>query len=333
MKSLNKKILFALALLIGAYTASYYVTLPHYEYQQPGPLPSTFDLFYKSRLSESIAKHARPGNEEKLVRYSPGKTPLAILYIHGYGASRAEGEYSVDRIASALKANTYYLRLPGHGTNNEDHRDTDYPEYLKVSEDSFLMMNQLGEKVVIVGTSMGGLIATYLASKYPDKIAGIVLLSPFYDYAPVAAKLFYLPGGKWIAALVNGKIRKSKPIGPGERLKEHYYEYWYKDQYLSALEHISDLRKLIAKDEVFEKVTCPTLLEYYYKDEKEQDVTASVPAMLEAYSKFGGKNPSPLNRKVAISDGNHVLASMHVETDKKLVESAAIEFLKQIMKK
>ncbi|MEO1224073.1 MAG: hypothetical protein AAFX92_07575, partial [Pseudomonadota bacterium] len=44
-----------------------------------------------------------------------------LLYIHGFGASRGEGEYVFDRVAEKYRANTYYMRLPGHGTNKEDH--------------------------------------------------------------------------------------------------------------------------------------------------------------------------------------------------------------------
>lgn len=81
-----------------------------------------------------------------MIRYSPNKTEIAILYIHGFGASRAEGEEITDQIAHDLKANLYYVRLPGHGTNLEDHRDTNFAEIIQDCETAFLESEKLGKK-------------------------------------------------------------------------------------------------------------------------------------------------------------------------------------------
>ena len=115
---------------------------PHYEYVQ-NDLPADFETFYQQKLAESAAKKARPGNEEKLIRFAP-KTNIAFLYIHGFTASRAEGEYVMDSIANLYQANTYYLRLPGHGTNKEDHAATKFSDYLTTGMDALQMVQQLG---------------------------------------------------------------------------------------------------------------------------------------------------------------------------------------------
>ncbi|EQA37676.1 alpha/beta hydrolase family protein [Leptospira inadai serovar Lyme str. 10] len=326
---MKRSIKFSLAtvlIIVAAYTGVYYATLPSYQYKEHA-LPADFDSYYRMKLAETQAKGGRTGNEEKLVRFSPGKTKAAILYVHGFGASRAEGEASMDKIAAKLKANIYYLRLPGHGTNNEDHRDTDFREYLTTAEESLLMMDKLGDKIVLVGTSMGGLISTYLASKYPDKIHALILLSPFFDFTVPVAKLFYLPGGTSLAEMINGKIRKSPPRVEGDGIGEKYYEYWYKDQYLSSVQHVSNAKKFIASNGTFANIHSPTLLIYYYKDKDHQDKVASVPAMLEAFSKFGGEHPNPLNTKVAVEQGHHVLTSKHVSSDKEKIESSILDFL------
>lgn len=128
---------------------------PDYTYT-PGPLPASFDEFLGNKLKQSADAGTLPGCEERLVRFAPGQTELAFLYIHGFGASRAEGEASLDPIAARLKANTYYLRLPGHGTNKEDHARAKYTDYLDTAEEALQMMPQLGKKIIVVGTSMGG---------------------------------------------------------------------------------------------------------------------------------------------------------------------------------
>ncbi|TGJ98485.1 alpha/beta hydrolase [Leptospira langatensis] len=329
MKKILQRIGIGLGLIVVLYVGIYYATFPKYEFHSSIDLNQDFNSFYKLKLEETKSKKGRVGSEEKLIRFSPGKTENAILYIHGFGASRAEGEATVDQIASKLKANTYYLRLPGHGTNNEDHRDTPFTEYLRVAEETFLMMDKLGNHTILMGTSMGGLISTYLASKYPDKVRVLVLYSPFYDFSVPLGRLFFYPGGTALGETIQGKIRKSPPKKPDDGIGEHYYEYWYKDQYLAAVKNVSEATKFVLAQDPFPKITSPTLLVYYYKDKDHQDKTASVTAMLDAFSKIGGEHPNPLNTKVAIEEGSHVLTSTHVHSDKPKVEATVLDFLKK----
>ncbi|TGK02136.1 alpha/beta hydrolase [Leptospira selangorensis] len=327
MKKIFKRVSIGLGAVLIAYLGIYYATFPKYEFHPKADLTQSFDSFYKTKLEETKSLHGRPGSEEKLIRYSPGKTEYTILYIHGFGASRAEGEETVDKISASLKANTYYLRLPGHGTNNEDHRDTPFTEYLRVAEESLLMMDKLGNQTILMGTSMGGLISVYLAGKYPDKIKDLVLFSPFFDFAVPLAKIFFYPGGMTFGETVQGKIRKSPPKTPDDGIGEHYYEHWYKDQYLGAIQHVSNATKFVLSQHSLEKIKVPTLLVYYYKDKDHQDKTASVPAMLKGFDKIGGDTPNPLNTKAQIENGSHVLTSKHVFSDKEKVQKEVLDFL------
>lgn len=320
------KIVGSIFIIIGVFFATtYYIDYPSYSYEKTS-LPDNFEKFYKEKLEISKSKGARPGNEERLVRYSQGKTPIAILYIHGFGASRAEGEYVTDRVAKEFKANTYYVRLPGHGTNMDDHRDTGFAEYLKTAEDSFLMMEQLGEKTVIMGTSMGGLLTTYLASKYPEKISAIILASPYYDFKDKSGNLYNFIWGRSFVDAVIGDIRRNTkdPDDPS-------FDYWYRDQYYAAIQNLNDLKRVIGTNEVFEKVTVPVLMFYYYKSEEDQDTSADVSRMLEVFEIFGkASKPHPLNKKVQVSDGAHVLLSEYVASDKELIIREAIDFINKI---
>lgn len=297
-----------------------------YEYT-PKKLPATFEEYYKMKLNESEKKHVRPGNSERLVRFSQGKTEYAILYIHGYGASRAEGEYVVDSVAKKLKANSYYLRLPGHGTNKENFRDTTYRELLDESITALNMMKKLGNKTIVIGTSMGGLLATYCAANYPQKVDLLILASPFYNFASTAGKavrfypLFYVYN-------IFVPTRQSPGEIPPD--KDNWTLYWYREQYFLSLKQLIDLSYLIAKDFVYEKVKIPVLLLYYYKDANNMDSTASVPDMLEAFAAFGGKDGgNSLNTKDPIANGDHVLLSKYVKADWGASEKAILDFVKK----
>ncbi len=324
---MKKKIALSILLIaVIAYTVHYNSCIPSYDYIESA-LPASFDAYYAERLAQSAALHARPGNEERLVRYAPGKTPVAILYIHGYGASRAEGEYVLDKIAAQLKANTYYLRLPGHGTNKEDHKNATPKAHLDTAITALRMMDKLGEKTIVVGTSMGGLIATYLAAQYPEKMAGLVLVSPFYNFPGAVTRLVnHYPIFRLFVALNPVRV-SSHPVPPEE---DNWTKYWYREQYFISAKQLISLARMIARDEVFDKVSVPVLLVYHYKDETHQDDTASVPHMKHAFEHFGkAKSPHPLNRAVAIAEGAHVLMSKYSKTDEKIVIAETVDFIKK----
>jgi len=117
-----------------------------------------------------------------------------VLYLHGFGASRGEGEWVADRVAAARGANLYYVRLPGHGTNPDDHASHGFEEYLDTAEDAFRMTETLGDRVILMGTSTGGLIATWLAARHPERVRALVLASPLYGFRDPMSALLTMPG-------------------------------------------------------------------------------------------------------------------------------------------
>ncbi len=322
---MKKKILIGLSVIIAA-LATWHVVMTSVSYTYtPSPLPKTFDEFYKEKLRISRELKVRPKNEEKLVRFAE-KTPVAILYIHGYGASRAEGELVMDRIAKQLKANTYYLRLPGHGTTILDHAGVTPKEHLDEAITTLEMMRKLGDKVIVVGTSMGGLITTYIAAEYPGKMDAAVLVSPFYQFGNLNGKLtnFY-PMFRLISAVM--PHRPSSPI-PDEA--DNWSLYWYPNQYMKALRQLHLLRAIGVHDSIFRKIHIPVLLLYYFKDEENRDTTADVGAMLDAYDEFNDGTPNRLSRKVAIENGNHVLMSKYQKVDYDRVEKTVLDFVRDL---
>lgn len=324
----KRYVLLILVLVIGAIW--FYLSLPkQYSYEKP-ELPASFEEFYKQELNTSRDLGARPGNEQKLIRYGD-KTPVALLYIHGFSASRAEGEYTVDVLADELHANTYYMRLPGHGTNREDHAAASFSDYLDNAITTLHMMQELGDTVIIVGTSMGGLVATYLAAEYPDMVDGLLLASPFYDYANTMGHALKVPGSLTLIQWMDGKDRPLKREGEwATKVQPGYDDYWYPQQYYAALQSLEDLRNYAAKDRVFEKVNVPVLVLAYYKDEEHQDGAAHVKAMEEAFSKFASTATGG-NKLVKLPDAEHVMLSQYVKTDKDTILKVIRPFLEQFI--
>lgn len=324
-KLTSRPVALGAALIVIVIAGILILPAPSYEYQSHD-LPDNFNAYYESLLKESAAKNAKPKNEERLIRFAE-KTPIAILYIHGFGASRGEGEYITDRLANKYRANTFYLRLPGHGTDMEDHRKATYQDYLQYTDDAIRMMPKLGDKIVVIGTSMGGLLATYVASRHPDKVDALVLASPFYDFEDPMGFIPSLPGGiSLMEVVLGGDVRNTERRDEEGNVPKGYAEYWYLKQYVSPIRDLALLKDYVATDATFRSIEQPVLMFYYYKDEEHKDPSASVSAMLEGFSLM---NNHPQSRAVAIEEGNHVLLSEWVESDKERIEQELNRFMDQ----
>lgn len=317
---------FALGLLYWLWLAR----APHYAYVQ-ATLPKDFDTYYQQQLQRSSQLKARPGNEEKLIRFAP-KTGLVFLYIHGFTASRAEGEYVIDSMANIYQANTYYIRLPGHGTNKHDHAAASFADYLTEGMNALQMVQQLGDTVVVVGTSMGGLVATWLAAQRPDLVDVLVLSSPFYDYGFALGHALKVPG---VLRLIQWKDGPERPMQPSEAFMDKreagYDNFWYPEQLYQSVQSLEDLRNFAACKGTYEKITPPVLLLCYYKDEEHQDDAASVAEMKRAYNCFASTTAKdPRNKLAIIPNGDHVMMSQYVKADKAMVLQELQAFIERL---
>ena len=116
---------------------------------------------------------------------TPGRrtrTALAVVYVHGWGACRQEIAPTPQLLAKALGANLYCHRLSGHGRRRAAAPPTDPPSgdillaeatprrlFLDALE-AFRVGLALGDRVVVVGVSTGGGLATWLAARVADRV-------------------------------------------------------------------------------------------------------------------------------------------------------------------
>jgi len=116
----------------------------------------------------------------------------ACLLLHGFAGSPAE----FARLPEALDEagwDVYAPLLPGHGTRPDALEQVTAEQLYEFAEATYLKLLERYESVAIVGASMGGAIATRLASSHsPDRV---VLISPYDD---VAYQWYYiLPARTW----------------------------------------------------------------------------------------------------------------------------------------
>ena len=83
-------------------------------------LPDDLDAYLAA--SEARFADIRPDNQKQIVWAYPAshaRTPLAIVYIHGFSASPGEIRPLPDLVAQKLGANLYFARLRGHGRSGD----------------------------------------------------------------------------------------------------------------------------------------------------------------------------------------------------------------------
>ncbi|MBL6662344.1 MAG: alpha/beta fold hydrolase [Flavobacteriaceae bacterium] len=272
--------------------------------------------------NENALGNVRSGNASQIIFNDsvPKKTKFSVLYLHGFTASGREGEPVHRDIAKALGANLYIPRLYGHGLeetepmlgfNNED--------FWESGKEALAVAKQLGEKVIVLGTSHGGALSLSLATD-PD-IAALCLFGPNIAVYDPKAKLLSKPWGLQIARLVKGG-NYHYMVTSNEEKKN----YWTTKARLESLIHMQKFLDVKMRKATFKKVQAPVFLGYYYKNDSLQDQVVSVPAMLEMYDQLG--TPQHLKQKKAFPEaGDHVLTSYLSTENYEAVTREVLQFL------
>jgi carboxylesterase len=109
--------------------------------------------------------------------YFPGGRTGCLL-IHGFTGTpkemRAMGEHLAQAGCTVLG-----VRLFAHATSQEDMLRARWRDWLASSEDGVHLLSGVCDRVVVIGLSMGGILALLLAADHP--VSGVVALSTPYD--------------------------------------------------------------------------------------------------------------------------------------------------------
>lgn len=316
---MRRKILLVLFIAGGIFYTRAYCRRADLQYTYVSEISAqTFADYAERRRNFSLAVGVPEHRAERLVVNNSANDGTAILYIHGFGASRAEGEAVTDVLGEELNANIYYLRLPGHGLDANAQAAVTFQQYLQTGEEALRMMPKLGKKIIVIGTSTGALIATYLGAKHGDKIHALILASPLWDFGNKTTRVLNFPGGFRLASSIMGKERDASwKEDPDKRQHPDYYNYWLRKQKFSALIALNELRRYVMTDANITSVTPPVLTLFYYKDAKHCDDTIDIGRIRSLFPQLGkAQSRGAKNKLVEIADGNHILLSKYVRTDK-----------------
>ncbi|WP_102958235.1 alpha/beta hydrolase [Mangrovicella endophytica] len=154
---------------------------------------------------EANVPNLRPEAAKEIVWAYPksrAKTPLAIVYIHGFAASKGEMRPLADKVAAALGANLFYTRLEGHGRDGAALEQAFVNDWINDLAEAVAIGRAIGTNVIIIGSSMGATLSAYGATipGVTDGTVGLVALSPALRLADWRSALLDLPEARKIVA-------------------------------------------------------------------------------------------------------------------------------------
>jgi pimeloyl-ACP methyl ester carboxylesterase len=281
---------------------------------------------YLAKREDSV-KGMKPGNEAYIIwadSLNKQKTPYSIVYIHGFGASPMEGDPVHRFLAAHFGANLFVTRLPEHGISRKNGM-----EYLTAQDlanaagEAYQIGKSLGEKVIVVGTSMGGSLGLLLASQQAD-IHALALYSPAIRDEKRLLEGFFKPWVFWImkkTLLDDGVMNQQREGEKGD--------YWSEEYHANGYQSLAVLLYSEMNEETFAKVKQPVFMGYYYKNEQEKDMVVSVSKMQEMFGQLG--TAPALKKELAFpKTGDHVIASSITSQDWQTVLFQTIDFLEKV---
>lgn len=159
-----------------------------------------------------------------------------VLLIHGFTGSPAE----VGMLGEFLHKEGYTVlapRLSGHGTTVEDMATTKWPHWYSSVEDAYHILKAICSRIVVIGLSMGGLLALKLGTEYQvDKI--VSLSTPIFI---VDKRLQLLPVYQMFRSFIPKKRKTYADIAPKYTVSYGFTPLRSLSSLLELIQHVDTL--------------------------------------------------------------------------------------------
>ena len=246
-----------------------------------------------------------PGVEKRVIWAGEreAKTPVAVLYVHGFSATSEELRPVPDRVAEAYGANLVFTRIRGHGRPGEAMGPPRVKDWMEDVAEALAVARAVGDEVIVIATSTGcTLVAEALLQ--PDNAKGVkavAFVSPNFAIHDSKSWILTLPGARWFVPLLVGRERSWEPAD------EATGTYWTTRYPIQAVITLAALAKHAAAQD-YSGVSVPTL--FYYSG-ADQVVDARVTDRIAAeWGRKGGVPATvvPLPDDAEVVENRHVIA-------------------------
>jgi len=264
------------------------------------PDPPLDEWLAQSEQAAAATAPLIPGTEKHIHWYrgrGNSRTPKAIVYLHGFSATRQELSPVPEEIAERIGANLFETRLKGHGRLAHALENVSAEDWLEDAAEALAIGAEIGDRIVLMGTSTGATLALAMVG-HPSfgPVTDLVLISPNLGPADGNAELLTWPGGTWLAYILVGRTRSWQSKND---LQARYWSTTY------PMDAVVEMMRLVQ----FVRVSLPlsidaSTLVFYSPADRVLDTGAIV----SAFEQIG----SPRRRLIAVPESgdpsHHVLA-------------------------
>ena len=231
--------------------------------------------------------------------------PTGVLLLHGFTGSPQTMRPLALRFAEAGHSVELPL-LPGHGTRVEHMVPTRFDDWHEAADKAYRELADRCERVVVAGLSMGGTLATLVASEHEP--AGLIAINPQI-----------LPPPDSVVEVIRGLVDEGVVTIPGvggDIAKEDVEELAYAATPVAAL--MSFIERCQALVSELPRITCPVLL---FTSPQDHVVD---PASSDA---LASQVSGPVER-ISLDRSFHVATLDH---DAKVIEDRAVAFVAELV--
>ena len=170
------------------------------------------DVEKQIKFDESSVPNLRSNIEKKIIwaEKSSQRTPLSIVFIHGFSATRVEMSPVIEKVAKALGANVFLTRLSGHGQDGDALSNATFDDWILDTAEAINIGEVIGNEVILIGSSTGcSLIHSIIETQ--TKVRSIIYVSPNFGPSSFKGHFLRLPGAKWFIPLILGREHSFTP--------------------------------------------------------------------------------------------------------------------------
>ncbi len=175
----------------------------------------------------------------------PEKTPLVFLYIHGFSATRQETAPVTDKVAQQFGANVVYARLAGHGLEHNA-MAASAEDWLQSIVDIWEISRHIGERVVVMATSTGAPLTTWMLEHVADPrlVHSLIFLSPNFRIRNSLGFLLTWPlAERWVPRLLG----EERSWEPENELAGRYWTSTYSIRAIIEMQKVVDWASRVRK--------------------------------------------------------------------------------------